>query len=239
LSQINKLEGQDLAAFNEYKAQNLSEGLGISIESARNLIKFDNAMHSAAIIASAVVGQNSVKSAGKGTTLPNGYTSQGANVVGPKGGVYTHTGKFDAAGNPIYTNNGAYYTFENGAKTKVPSPNTNTSSQVQQNYQQGKQYEQTKYDEFSSTQEKSAREVTLETENGTKIRLDMIGKDKNGNITCIECKSSDKAPLTHNQKVGFPDLEKNGGTIIGDGKPGFEGGTKIPPTKVEVVRPDN
>ncbi|WP_141683096.1 VENN motif pre-toxin domain-containing protein [Gilliamella intestini] len=62
--------------------------------------------------------------AGKGTTLPNGYTSQGANVVGPKGGVYTHTGKFDAAGNPIYTNNGAYYTFENGAKTKVPSPNT-------------------------------------------------------------------------------------------------------------------
>ncbi|OCG39409.1 VENN motif pre-toxin domain-containing protein, partial [Gilliamella sp. Bif1-4] len=79
LSQINKLEGQDLAAFNEYKAQNLSEGLGISIESARNLIKFDNAMHSAAIIASAVVGQNSVKSAGKGTTLPNGYTSQGAN----------------------------------------------------------------------------------------------------------------------------------------------------------------
>ncbi|MWN32931.1 hypothetical protein GQ596_10795 [Gilliamella sp. Pra-s60] len=62
--------------------------------------------------------------AGKQPTLPNGYTSQGANVVGPKGGVYTHTGKFDAAGNPIYTNNGAYYTFENGAKTKVPSPNT-------------------------------------------------------------------------------------------------------------------
>ncbi|OCG38913.1 VENN motif pre-toxin domain-containing protein, partial [Gilliamella sp. Bif1-4] len=62
--------------------------------------------------------------AGKEPTLPNGYTSQGANVVGPKGGVYTHTGKFDAAGNPIYTNNGAYYTFENGAKTKVPSPNT-------------------------------------------------------------------------------------------------------------------
>ena len=27
-------------------------------------------------------------------------------------------------GNTIYTNNGAYYTFENGAKTKVSSPNT-------------------------------------------------------------------------------------------------------------------
>ncbi|MCO6551420.1 MAG: hemagglutinin repeat-containing protein [Gilliamella sp.] len=68
-------------------------------------------------------GINRVK-AGKQPILPNGYTPQGANVVGPKGGVYTHTGKFDAAGNPIYTNNGAYYTFENGAKTKVPSPNT-------------------------------------------------------------------------------------------------------------------
>ncbi|OCG77313.1 hypothetical protein A9G42_05775 [Gilliamella sp. Nev6-6] len=183
-------------------------------------------------------GINRVK-AGKEPILPNGYTQQGNNIIGPKGGVYTHTGKFDAAGNPIYTNNGAYYTLENGVKTKVKSPNTNTSSQAQQNYQQGKQYEQTKYDEFSSTQEKSAREVLLETENGNKIRLDMIGKDKNGNITCIECKSSGKAPLTLNQKVGFPDLEKNGGTIIGDGKPGFERGTKIPPTKVEVVRPDN
>nr|WP_255309217.1 VENN motif pre-toxin domain-containing protein [Gilliamella apicola] len=68
-------------------------------------------------------GINRVK-AGKEPILPNGYTQQGNNIIGPKGGVYTHTGKFDAAGNPIYTNNGAYYTLENGVKTKVPSPNT-------------------------------------------------------------------------------------------------------------------
>ena len=30
-----------------------------------------------------------------------------------------------------------------------------------------------------------------------------------------------------------------GGTIICDDEPEFEGGTKMPPTKVEVVRPDN
>ncbi|WP_430875385.1 VENN motif pre-toxin domain-containing protein, partial [Gilliamella sp. G0441] len=184
-------------------------------------------------------GDKPLSNAGKGTALPNGYTPQGNNVVGPKGGIYTNTGKVDAAGNPIYTNNGAYYTFENGAKTKVSSPNTNISSQVQQNNQQGKKFEKSYYDEYKRDKVESAREVTIKTENGTKVRLDMIGKDKNGNITCIECKSSDKAPLTPNQKVGFPDLEKNGGTIIGDGKPGFEGGTKIPPTKVEVVRPDN
>ncbi|MCX8752422.1 VENN motif pre-toxin domain-containing protein, partial [Gilliamella sp. B3464] len=61
LSQIGELEGRDQAAYNEYKAQNLSEGLGISIESARNLVKFDNAMHSVAIIGSMFVGSASVK----------------------------------------------------------------------------------------------------------------------------------------------------------------------------------
>jgi hypothetical protein len=44
-------------------------------------------------------GINRVK-AGKEPILPNGYTQQGNNIIGPKGGVYTHTGKFDAAGNP-------------------------------------------------------------------------------------------------------------------------------------------
>lgn len=56
LSQLDALDGADLAAYNEYKAQNLSEGMGISIETARNIIKFDNAMHSASMIASMTVG---------------------------------------------------------------------------------------------------------------------------------------------------------------------------------------
>lgn len=29
-----------------------------------------------------------------------------------------------------------------------------------------------------------------------------------------------------------------GGTIVGKGKPGYEGGAVIPATKVDVVRPD-
>lgn len=113
----------------------------------------------------------------------------------------------------------------------------NKNSQIQSNNQQGKKFEENYYDEYKKDKVESSRGIAHETENVTKVRLDMIGKDKISNITCIECKSSDTAPLTPNQKVGFPDLEKNGGTIIGDGKPGFEGGTKIPPTKVEVVRP--
>ncbi|WP_279083804.1 hypothetical protein [Gilliamella apis] len=63
-------------------------------------------------------------------------------------------------------------------------------------------------------------------------------KDEQRNIIYIECKSSQTAPLTKNQKVGFPELEKSGGVIVGEGKPWFEGGRIIPPTKVEIIKPN-
>ena len=63
-------------------------------------------------------------------------------------------------------------------------------------------------------------------------------KDEQGNIICIECKSSQTARLTENHKVGFPELEKSGAIIVEKGKSGFEGGTIIPLTKVEIIRPN-
>lgn len=63
-------------------------------------------------------------------------------------------------------------------------------------------------------------------------------KDEQRNIIYIECKSSQTSLLTENQKVGFPELEKSGELIVGVGKSGFEGGTIIPPTKVEIIRPN-
>jgi filamentous hemagglutinin len=51
-----------------------------------------------------------------------------------------------------------------------------------------------------------------------------------------EAKASQTAPLTKNQKAAHPSIEKSGGTVVGKGKPGYEGGTKIPRTKVNVVR---
>jgi len=54
-----------------------------------------------------------------------------------------------------------------------------------------------------------------------------------------EYKSSVTAPLTKNQTKGFPELQSGGGTVIGKGKGIFIGGTPpIPPTKVEIIRPD-
>lgn len=53
-----------------------------------------------------------------------------------------------------------------------------------------------------------------------------------------EFKSSPSAPLTPNQKIGFPQLESGGGTVAGKGKGIFTGGYEIPAgTKVEIVRP--
>ncbi|EOY5423357.1 hypothetical protein ACP6O2_003559 [Cronobacter dublinensis] len=173
-----------------------------------------------------------------GSNLPGGYKLNGNTITGPRGGVYSSTGKVDSAGNTIYANNGAYYTFDNGAKFKASSPNS--GSQIQQNYQKGKEFENSIYDKIKSDPNfnSPAREVTLETSGGTKVRIDIMAKDKLGNIVCVECKSSPVAPLTPNQKMGFPELEKGGGTVIGKGHPGFEKGTRIPPTKVDIVRPE-
>lgn len=67
--------------------------------------------------------------------------------------------------------------------------------------------------------------------------VDILTRDPGGNIGCIECKSSDTAPLANNQNIAFPLVESQGAVIVGKGKPGFEGGTVIPPTKVQIVRP--
>ncbi|WP_454867065.1 S-type pyocin domain-containing protein [Pseudomonas lini] len=112
------------------------------------------------------------------------------------------------------------------------------STQLENNKKQGKAFEDDSYGEYSKTKPEAAREVTVKTDSGVKTRIDMMGRDTDGEISCVECKSSDTAPLTKNQKTAFPEIEKTGATIVGKGKPGFPGGTKIPPTRVEILRPD-
>lgn len=111
------------------------------------------------------------------------------------------------------------------------------STQLEKNKAAGAEFEDKTYDGFSEEMEESGQQVTVKTESGTRTRLDMIGRDKNGDINCVECKASDTAPLTRNQKKAFPEIERSGGTILGKGKPGFPGGTVIPPTRVDIVRP--
>ncbi|CAI8898792.1 Pyocin [Pseudomonas sp. IT-194MI4] len=113
------------------------------------------------------------------------------------------------------------------------------STRLENNKKQGKAFEDASYDKYSETRPEAAREVTVKTDSGVKTRIDMMGRDTDGEISCVECKSSDTAPLTKNQKTAFPEIEKTGATVVGKGKPGFPGGTKIPPTRIEILRPDS
>ncbi len=108
---------------------------------------------------------------------------------------------------------------------------------VQENKAKGDAFENEKADAARTTYPEVGQQVTIKTSDGTRARLDIVTRDSNGNIGCIECKSSDSAPLTKNQAIAFPLVESQGAVVVGKGKPGFEGGTVIPPTKVEIVRP--
>ena len=49
-------------------------------------------------------------------------------------------------------------------------------------------------------------------------------------------KSSLVAPLTKNQKIGFPEIETSGAFVVGQGQGILKPGVKIPPTNVEIIR---
>ena len=90
--------------------------------------------------------------------------------------------------------------------------------------------------QVKSTNVDVAEEITIKTASGAKTRMDIVARDAQGNITCTECKASATAPLTKGQKAAHPEIAKTGGVVVGNGKPGFPGGTVIPPQKVDVIR---
>jgi hypothetical protein len=99
--------------------------------------------------------------------------------------------------------------------------------------------EEQEFPKFNDKTVNAQEQITIKTSDGTKIRVDAIGEDPvTGNVVINEFKSSQTAPLTSNQKIGFPELETGGGTVVGNGKGTFTGGYNIPAgTKVEIVRP--
>lgn len=80
-------------------------------------------------------------------------------------------------------------------------------------------------------------QVAMRTENGLQTRMDFVTRDpQSGTIGCIECKASQTAPIKPNQRLAHAEIARSGAIIVGAGKPGFPGGTKIPPTEVQIVR---
>lgn len=125
----------------------------------------------------------------------------------------------------------------NVAKSKAQ--NEVRKSILEQNAKNGAAFEKTVVQNLKDTGHKNVQQqVTIKpNQAGAKnVRVDATSVKK-GKINLTEAKSSSTAPLTKNQKSGFPIIQNSGGTVMGKGKPGIPGGTQIPPTKINVVRP--
>jgi RHS repeat-associated protein len=117
--------------------------------------------------------------------------------------------KIDGAGT-LKNNNANGKSFEKHIKNKIES---NTPSNV-----------------------KVSEQVTIKVNDGTRTAMDLVVTDGNSTV-CVECKASDTAPLTGNQKKAHPRIADSGGEVRGAGKPAVPGGTQIKPSKVIVARP--
>ncbi|RME29063.1 MAG: hypothetical protein D6798_01045, partial [Deltaproteobacteria bacterium] len=91
---------------------------------------------------------------------------------------------------------------------------------------------------LENTADVVAPQITVKTASGTRTRIDFVTMQADGTIGCVECKASATAPLTKNQKAAFPEIAESGATVVGKGKPGVPGGTQIPPTEVDIIRPE-
>jgi len=110
-------------------------------------------------------------------------------------------------------------------------------STIQANRAAGNAFEQKVMREIQQTQTGVVQQITVKTESGVRTRIDLLGRDNKGNIVCTECKASSTAPLTKNQSIAFPEIQRSGATVVGKGKPGIPGGTQLPPTSINIVRP--
>ncbi len=105
--------------------------------------------------------------------------------------------------------------------------------------EQGQVFSDESFDKFSQQYDNAQREITIVTNEGTKVRVDAIATDEHGNVIIEEYKSSESAPYTPNQSKGFPELKERGGSVVGEGKGDFTEGYHIPKgTSVKIVRPE-
>lgn len=124
------------------------------------------------------------------------------------------------------------------AIVKVVQDSKGGSDILANNKVKGALFENQEFAKFSNKYNNTAEQITIKTPSGTKTRVDAIGLDGNGNVVINEFKSSCTAPLTKNQKIAFPEIFGNGGTVTGKGKGIFTGGYQIPAgTEIKIIRP--
>ena len=124
-----------------------------------------------------------------------------------------------------------------GVKALDKTGDVKKASTITENAAKGKAFEKQVGERLGNNK---ASQVTIEAADGTRTKVDFAQK-KNGKVILTEAKGSQKAPLTGNQKVAHPQIGTSGGTIRGNKgiEIGLPSGTRILPTKVEIVRPED
>ncbi len=74
---------------------------------------------------------------------------------------------------------------------------------------------------------------------GYRVRLDSVQRSRLTNeLALTDAKSTPNAPLTRNQRVGYPLIQEFGAVVRGDnGGAALPAGMVIPPTPVQIIRP--
>ena len=109
----------------------------------------------------------------------------------------------------------------------------------EQNFANYREFSTTKIDDFKTNFKDVETRITVETRNAAgeiqRIQLKAVGVDETGKIR-IQDYTTAKDGLSVKRQDILDNLSKYGGTIVGEGKGRFTGGTKIEPgTRIEII----
>ena len=109
----------------------------------------------------------------------------------------------------------------------------------EQNFANYREFSTKKIDDFKTNFKDVETKITVETRNAAgeiqRIQLKAVGVDETGKIR-IQDYTTAKDGLSIKRQDILDNLSKYGGTIVGEGKGRFTGGTKIEPgTRIEII----
>ena len=131
---------------------------------------------------------------------------------------------------------GGYAVSSAASKFSLNKVKNNVSEQNFANY---REFSTTKIDDFKTNFKDVETRITVETRNVAdeiqRIQLKAVGVDETGKIR-IQDYTTAKDGLSIKRQDILDNLSKYGGTIVGEGKGRFTGGTKIEPgTRIDVI----
>ena len=131
---------------------------------------------------------------------------------------------------------GGYYASKAASEFSLNKVKNNVSELNFANY---KEFSTTKINDFKTNFKDVETRITVETRNAAgeiqRIQLKAVGVDETGKIR-IQDYTTTKDGLSVKRQDILDNLSKYGGTIVGEGKGRFVGGTKIEPgTRIDVI----